>query len=235
MSGITPERLPWSAFHDELAGTWRQGEHVSLIGPTGQGKTTFGLGILDLRGYVVALATKPRDSTMDKLVRTKGWRKVTSWDKRPPLYGDKGKRLVLWPPFREPEDVERQAVEMDRALRSAFVEGSWCVFADELYYLCRYLGMTKILEMLWTQGRSVGVTLVGATQRPAHVPLLAYDQATHLVFWRDNDETNLRRIAGLGGLDAQAIRRAVAGLPQHDALYLNTRTGRQIITRAPRA
>lgn len=234
MSVDAPPRVTWAEFHDELAASWAQGEHFSMIGPTGAGKTTLALGVLDIRSYVVALATKPRDATMDKLVKSAGWRKIPSWDRRPPIVGDKGKRLILWPPFREPEDIERQAVELDRAMRAMFVEGSWAVFADELFYLTRQLGLSRMLEMYWSQGRSVGLTLIGGTQRPAHVPLMAYDQATHLAFWRDNDETNLRRIGGLGGLDAQGIRRTVAGLPRHDVLYLNTRTGRQLITRAPR-
>lgn len=234
MTPGAPELLAWEDFHAELSSTWRQGEHFTLVGPTGQGKTTFALGVLDVRSYVVALATKPRDATMTKLARSPGWQQIKAWERRPPIYGDKGKRLILWPPFREPEDQARQAVELDRAIRAMFVEGSWTIFADELFYLCRQLGLTHLLEMLWTQGRSVGVSVVGGTQRPAHVPLLAYDQATHLAFWRDNDETNLKRISGLG-VESNAIRRVVANLPRYDALYLNTRTGRMIQTRAPRA
>jgi len=223
--------LPWADFRDELAGTWRQGEHVSMIGPTGSGKTTLALGILDIRAYVIALATKPRDATMDRLIRG-GWRKIKAWPP-PPIIGDSA-RIVLWPPFRKPEDVGNQQRQLDYAIRAAFTEGGWTIFADELFYLCRTLKMAPLLETLWTQGRSIDVTLVGGTQRPAHVPLMAYDQATHLFFWRDNDETNLRRIAGLGAWKTADIRATVSELPKHSVLYLNTRTGRQLITRAER-
>lgn len=203
-----------------------------MIGPTGSGKTTLALALLDMRAYVVALATKPRDDTMNKLVKAAGWRKITAWPPPPSLRG--GQKVVLWPRFVRPEDMRAQAIELDHALREMFVQGSWTIFADELYYLCHQLKLTGLLEMIWTQGRSMDLTLVGGTQRPAHVPLLAYDQATHLFFWRDNDETNLRRIGGLGGLNSNLIRATVAQLPKHHFLYVNTRTGELLTAKAER-
>lgn len=212
---------------------WQQGEHLSFIGPTGCGKTTLAQQLLNRRDYVAAIGTKPRDKTMDALIRQEKYKRIRSWEERPPIVR-KSQRVVLWPQFQRPEDVAVQQYEIDRALREMFVSGGWTVFADELFYLCHTLRLTKLLEMYWTQGRSLGLSLVGGTQRPAHVPLFAYDQATHLFFWRDNDETNLRRVAGLGGLNAKEVRSAVTGLPHHHALYVNTRDGELLITKAPR-
>ena len=226
------QRVPdvsWDTFMDYWRKTWRQGEHVSYIGPTGSGKTTLAVELLGVRRHVVALATKPRDSTMDRLIRD-GYRKIKTWP--PPRVG--GSRVVLWPPFRDDSDLPNQQAVMASALRGAFTEQSWTIFADELWYLGTELRLDHLLRIIWTQGRSLDVTLVGGTQRPAHVPLLAYDQATHLFFFRDNDETNLRRISGLGGLNSALIRRTVAALPRHVALYVNTRTGQLVTTRAPK-
>jgi hypothetical protein len=206
---------------------------MSLIGPTGSGKTTLARQLLDRRDYVAALATKPADRTMDGLIRRERYRRIRSWDERPPIVG-KGQKLVLWPRFRRPEDMVNQQYQLDHALREMFVAGGWCVFADELFYLCKTLRLTSLLETYWTQGRSLGLSLVGGTQRPAHVPLFAYDQATHLFFWRDNDETNLRRVGGLGGMSAKVVRSAVMGLPKHKALYVNTRDGELLVTQSPR-
>lgn len=227
------DRVPWETFKAERF-PWHQGEHVTMIGPTGAGKTTLALDILDRRSWVCALATKPRDRTMDTLVRRHGWKLARTWRDVPAPAHRSGLRVVLWPPYRTPADQADQAVLIDAALREMFAAGGWCVFADELFYLTRMLGLGPVLEAVWTQGRSIGLSLVGSTQRPRHVPLLAYDQATHLFLWRDNDEQNLRRLAGLNGLRAGVIRATVAQLPRHDVLYVNTRTGDMCITRAPR-
>lgn len=224
-------RVSWEEFLRHFR--WEQGEHISAIGPTGSGKTTLIRQLLARRDYVAALATKPADSTMSGLVRKEKFRLIRSWDEKPPVVG-RGQKVVLWPKFQRPEDQINQQYQIDRALREMFVSGGWCVFADELFYLCKTLRLTSLLETYWTQGRSLGLSLVGGTQRPAHVPLFAYDQATHLFFWRDNDETNLRRIAGLGGMSAKEIRSAVTGLPKHHALYVNTRDGEIMVTQAPR-
>jgi hypothetical protein len=223
--------MEWDDFLTE-AFVWHQGEHVSAIGPTGSGKTTLILAILHRRAYVCALATKPADKTMVGLIR-RGYRRITQWPP-PPRGIARQLRIVLWPPFKHPDDVANQRYQIDRALRAMFVAGSWTIFADEIYYLCKFLGLTKLLELIWTQGRSLGISLVGGTQRPAFVPLLMYSSATHLFFWRDNDEVNLKRIGGLGGKSAKLIRETVASLPKHTCLYLNTRTGQMVITKAPR-
>ena len=226
---MTVPVVPWAQFLEGFR--WEAGEHVSMVGPTGSGKTTLARGILDRRSYVVALGTKPEDKTLAGLIRDEKWKRISAWPP-PPIGIRKTQRVVLWPQFRQPEDIVNQRYQLDLALRSMFTQGHWCVFADELYYLCKTLKLQALLEMYWTQGRSIGLSLIGGTQRPAHVPLMMYDQATHLFFWKDNDETNLRRVGGLGALNARTVRDAVAGLAKHDVLYVNTRTDQLSITRA---
>jgi hypothetical protein len=142
------------------------------------------------------------------------------------------RHLLLWPRWRSPDDEDAQREAMRHALRSVFVQGGWTVFADECRYLCKPLKLDPYLVSLWTQGRSLGISLVASTQRPAHVPLELYDQATHLFFWRDNDHANLRRLGGLGGLDSDLVRATVAQLPRFHCLYVNTRDGSLLTTKA---
>ncbi|MFD7908343.1 hypothetical protein ACFV4G_39645 [Kitasatospora sp. NPDC059747] len=197
---------------------------MTFVGPTGSGKTTLATQLLDRRQFVVALGTKPRDSSLDKLIRGKKYRRIREWPP-PPLAGRKSQRVVLWPLFRRPEDMANQQQQIDRALREMFTQGGWTVFADELFYLCHMLRLTKLLETYWTQGRSIGLSLVGGTQRPFHVPLFAYSQATHLFAWKINDERDLKRIGGLGGLSSKFIQETIMTLEKHEVLYVNTRDG----------
>ena len=60
-----------------------------------------------------------------------------------------------------------------------------------------------------------------------------FDQADHILFFRDNDEANLRRIGGVGWLSSDLIRGHVANLEQFQFLYVNTRSGWMYRSRAP--
>lgn len=222
-----PIQVPWKAFlSDDF--DWRQGEHVSLIGPTGTGKTTLGLAILPRRRYVVVVATKPRDAALDRLIGH-GYRALARWPEH--IDTEAGARILLKPRMRGPADVANQRKVIGDALQAMFRAGGWTIFIDELRYVSGNLRLRPILELIWLQGRSLNLSLVGGTQRPAHVPLEMYDQATHLFFWRDNDRRNLERISGLGGIDADEVRDQVANLDRHATLYVNTRTGDLIVTR----
>lgn len=232
--------VPWSTFLAGLStpGTgdyWRPSEHVSIIGPTGSGKGVLTQQLLPIRKAVCVLGTKPKDRTLDALM-SQGYTRIRQWPPSLPWYRkphspDWWQHVVLWPPYRGTADRDVQRVVFEQALGEMFAAGDWCVNADEAYYLCRQLGLTSWLEDYWTQGRSIGLSLVAGTQRPAWVPLFMYDQATHLFFFADNDEENLRRVGGLGGLSAKAVRATVAGLPEHSVLYVNTRRRQMAITR----
>lgn len=201
---------------------WKQGQHVTAIGPTGQGKTTLCLHLLKERerrgGAILVIATKPRDRTLSGLSR-RGYRVVRNW---PPNV--EGNRLVLQPKFSKLDDIKWQRAIVHSALADVFSAEAWTVYVDELPYLVNVLKLGKWAEVLWLQGRSLDITLITGSQRPRHVPLAAYSQATHLFLWRTNDEEDLRRISGLGTMSSREIRDAVASLPEHHALYVNTRT-----------
>lgn len=220
-----PPEQGWAEFLSYFAREWRQGDHVTMIGPTNSGKTTLATKILPIRKYVVVLANKPRDETMSKLAHE-------GYMIQEKLSLDLADRIVLWPMDMDAQEVyEQHKALFERALRSVYYSGGWTIFLDEATYLSDYLKLRKLLELLWQQGRSIGITIVAGTQRPVNIPLYAYDQATHLFFWGDNDERNLARIGGLGGIDAAPVRVAVSRLGEHEVLYLNTRTGKQVKTK----
>jgi hypothetical protein len=82
--------------------------------------------------------------------------------------------------------------------------------------------------------RSNQIPFVLGAQRPAGNRLVEiFDQAEHILFFRDNDEPNLRRIGGVGWLDSAMIRSYVAHLGQYQFLYCNTRSGHMYRSTAP--
>lgn len=206
---------------------WRQGQHVTAVGPTGSGKTTLGLHLLPQRDYTVVFSCKPRDVTMNRLLRA-GWERQSTR-----FIPQIANHIILWPPVDGFAAASKQKRIFRDAMERVLVEGGWCIDLDETAYIADFLGLEKELKMLMQIGRSNDISIINKTQRPAFVPLVIYDQADHLFLWRDNDEVNLKRIGGLGGLDQRSIRHEVASLPKHEFLYVNTRTGEKVRSIAP--
>jgi len=220
------ERISWPDFDSRFS--WNQGEHVTLIGPTGLGKTTLALSILHRRRFVVVVACKPQDPLISDLKKA-GYYISREWPV--PSHVE---RVVFWPRIEEIRHIGEQREAIRNLIESVYVQKGWCVYFDEMSYVAKKLGLSSWLEMLWEQGRSLRISVVASTQRPAHVPLAAYSSATHLFFWKDPDETNLKRMGGISGANTRDVRENVVRLPKHDVLYVNTRDDRMVITRAPK-
>lgn len=204
--------LPWDSHLTKWR--WRQGEHVTLIGPTGAGKTTLARSILPSRTYTLVLATKPKDP----LLRSFHDHRLTrTWPAA-------GPRIILWPRIERTEDIDGQRAIIRQVLRDVYRAGGWTLYLDECRYITEYLGLGRTVELLWIQGRSMGVTVVASAQRPRHLPLAAYSQASHLYVWPTRDRADLRRLQEMGGGPSMAeIEGAMRSLDDHACLYLSNR------------
>lgn len=229
VASVAP-RVPWDIFLDEYF-TWNRSEHVGLIGPTGQGKTTLMFNLYPLHPFTVVFGTKPRDESMDSFVQS-GFMRLERWHS---LDAMQHPRRVIWPqPRNLKEMVPLQKEVFQDAMEKIYAEGHWDLIIDEGYYIDEELGLGRMLRLMYTQVRAMGISLMLATQRPAWVPVEVYDQSTHLFFWRDNDGRNLSRIREVSVIHSDAIREIVPHLETHQVLYLNTRTGKMARTRCPK-
>lgn len=220
-SGKLYPHISWDNVRSTIGQNWRQGEHVSIIGPTGCGKTTLESRMLDVRDSVVVFVTKIHDNTIAK--DFPGYERIEKW---PPPKAWMNK-VLLWP---KPDGTIRETYQKQRnifkhALDSIFRELNWCVVFDEQHYMCKQLGLDVENAMLLQQGRSSGLSVVNGTQRPSWVPVVTYSSATHAMIWRTTYRDDLRRLAELGGVNMRELQSNLLTLDKHSFVYVNTRKG----------
>lgn len=235
LASVHAPRIPWDDFVTHLFRP-EPGEHVSIFGSTGKGKTALQNSIIRMYPFQVVFATKPLDRTMDKLIESRQYVKMTQWLRLSPL---EVPRRVLWPNALRLDSVDNQKRVFKYALESIFREVGrpkenpvgWTVAIDEVWYFANILGLVKELKLFIVQARSLGHNMVLATQRPANVPLEMYSQATHVFLFKERERRNLERLGEINSADSGIVRAIVSNLEDFQVLYINTVTGEMWRTR----
>jgi len=191
---------------------WLPGEHVTVIGQTGSGKThLINRLVSENRNFIVVFKTKedPEDGK-------KYWRGFKRIESVRGLDDTRYSRFLLMPPLgRYPKQYEHQEREAHRLIQKVFKQGKWTVVFDERWYAENILKVRAGIEMLETQGRSKGISVVSGLQRPVEISRFALSQATHVFSFvgdsRDGDT--------LGRATAKPFGQAVMTLTGHDFAY----------------
>lgn len=220
------DRVSWPKFHRDVISRMRPGEHVCLIGPTGRGKSTLGMHLLQNRPYVVVLDAKGGDDTLDR----SGFEVVHRWpmpDEAARINSGKPVRVILRPRshtrerLAEAHDLFSECIE--RSLRA----GHWTLYIDELRLTSegRTIDLGPEIEVAFMTGRGRRVSFISATQAPRWIPKAAYDQSTHQFHWPIPDRDALKRQAEISGIGREQFLELAAGLGslerKHDAIYVH--------------
>ena len=228
-----PIRVGRQEFLEEI---WdpSDGEHVTFIAPTQNGKTTM---IGDLLAHLpaqknppVMLVMKPRDPVVDKIRKRLHYRKIRSWP--PPVlsrYAARPPGYVLWPrhTFDPDRDDALLRQEMRKAILGSYKDGDRVVVADETYGLVNELGLQREMTAVHTRGAGMGVSLWCAAQGPKFVGTWLYSQAEYLFIGYDPDERARDRFEEIGGFQPGVISQESAKLQKFEWLFLQ-RTGRKM-------
>lgn len=221
-------RVPWDDFTRDHF-DWQRGEHLALIGPTGQGKTTMMRHLLPRHPFTTIVATKPADRTLEPFMRD-GYRRMERWHSVDPRVIP---RRIIWPDASRLDSMPNQSRVLSDTFARIYRERAWTVAVDETWFATNKLKLRGDIETILTQGRSIDLSMLNSTQRPAWIPTAVYDQSTHLFFWRNNDGRAQSRLGEINNVNSTLVKDIVGNLEKHQTLYINTRTGEMCRTRCP--
>jgi len=233
---------------------WPPGAHWALIGPTGEGKSTFAAGILGTRKWVLALDPKGEDETL----ATTGYHRVfrlplpkdrlAAVRKGPPKAGtdewlwdriDKDLPVGLVAGFEPQTDDEDMALArlMSDSITFARRSRGWTLYVDEFELLSsqRMMGLAAPIERMLITARRAGTSVVTAYQAPAWVSKHATRQASYVTLWPTRDRDMLQSAARSMGRDWRLVAAACDELPEYHCLVIpKKRTSPMIVTSAPK-
>lgn len=185
---------------------WGYGEHISVIGDTGSGKTYLIAQLIQSRSYAVVLRTKPDDIRFDGFVKRTQAKSMDDLQEN---------RILIEPKY------QNQRLEIGRALEKVWQQGAWTCVVDELLYIER-LKLTKLVERLLTQGRSKDISTVVGMQRPVAITRFAISQSTHVFCF----SLEGRDILTVSQATSEQMGMAIYNLDHesHDFAYFNRRS-----------
>lgn len=215
--------MDWATFTNRFKTAWKPGQHLVLIGPTGEGKTTFAVHILASRKFLLALDPKGDDETLSRLKLPT----LTHWPPDQRVWNEiaegKPARFRVGVPLRTGADWERLRQLFERTLNGVFECGGFTIYLDELQILTdpSMMRLRGPIDRLYVAARSKGVSAVSSYQAPAWVSPAASRQATWFVVFRTNNRDMLKKVADITGKDWHALEAAVQSMPEFHQLVIS--------------
>jgi energy-coupling factor transporter ATP-binding protein EcfA2 len=209
--------VEWDVFLDWFKTVWHQGQHVSIIGPTGCGKTTAAVGIAKLRRWVIALDPKGGDTTLSD----SGFRRVREWPLPKDVLQDvaEGRSARVVQGFMPRKMAEFTVLKelLRDTIEGVWLDGGWTVIVDETQIACdrKMMNLGPQVEKMLVAARDKKLSTITLFQAPAWVPTATTRQATWIIIFPTRDETVIKTLAAKIGRDWHDLKYILHMLPDH--------------------
>lgn len=228
------ETIPRKEFLEEYF-DYKAGEHLTIVSPTGGGKTYLGNQLLQATDNLdlpaVVLVMKPVDETSSKFAKASSYKIVKDWPARLTILerlglAKKAPGHLVWPPHSFDPDIDdpRHWAVFRKAILDSYKQGHRRLVIDEGVSLERELKLAREVKAVHTKGRSGGTGVWLYTQRPRNVELEAYSSAEHLLLGYTPDGRDREVYGEIGGVDRRFVEDATGKLEEYNFLYIK-RTG----------
>jgi hypothetical protein len=228
-------RVPWREHFAELHRAWRPGQHLSVLGQNGSGKTHLIRWDLELwaDSRVWVIDTKGDDPEWRHGFRTV--HDVPSWLDRGWQNANGGRDW--WRIVPSGDRAKRRSV-VAHVLRSAMRHGNIVLVIDEVRALAGKppnLHLDEDLHEIWQRGRSRRVTLIAGAQSPVYLPSGFYDEARRLYVGYVADARRIKRVQEIGA-DAEELLNALEASEDYEFAFTERKRGAAVeIVKAPKA
>jgi hypothetical protein len=228
-----PPVVPWAQWYANKEAELTQGMHVLFIGPTQSGKTLLCRKVARIRKFVVVFGTKPVDPSLVAYV-DEGYIRIDHW---PPTKQDYKKgaevwpageaRFIIWPKMVKRDDLRRFRDVYAKCMEEVFIEGRWCIVADEGLWIAGRGGLNlgQQLSDVAYGSASNKVSLYLCVQRQANVQPVTWTSVSEAEIFHMGRADDVRDMASLGVYPPKETIAAVQGLRGHRFLSLPTRGG----------
>lgn len=242
--------VTWAELYGYLRREFQQGDHVSILGPTGTGKTHIALNLAEIRTYVMVIATKPRDPLVEDTL-TRGYHRVTTAELQKGVDYVDGRplhpRMVYWPQLTDGQVrriPERQRIQARKKFQKPLVAGAlgyvdlnghWCVVLDEGTWIYKDLRLGDDVDSALNQWRTNKASIIILGQRPAWMGRYVLSQPTHVFLFHTANAEDAKALGDISGVNTKLVRHLVQNLDrdQHQFLYYNARTQAMFRSVAP--
>jgi hypothetical protein len=238
-AALAIERQHWDEHLEWMRRHWDPGQHIASVGPTGEGKTTYNVGLLGIRRYVLALDPKGKDETLSASgfvrveslpplgaiarARYRATRDGRTWEalRRAIDEGRPAKVIVGGDARNAAEDARLTRLMSDGIAFARHTRG-WTLYVDEFELLSsqRMFGLGPPVERMLISARHARSSIVTSFQAAAWVSKHATRQARFAVMYPTGDRGMIKAVAESMGRDWHQLAEAVDELPRFYCLVI---------------